>query len=158
MDDKTKKLRDIKISSKQSNDYFVVSFRIMGDEVEPPELTAQLGISPSKAHRKGDTSASKTKKGKIVTYAPFNSGLWSIDSQVDVTSTLKEHLVNIIEHLEPKKDVLSKLKKEGFKMDFFCGYFFSTSIQVCISLDNDILERLSELGIEFNMLLYPQQF
>jgi len=149
------KASDAKVSSKQRDEYFAVSFRIMGDGVEPSELTALLGVMPTKAHKKGDANTSKTKKGKIITYAPFTSGLWCLDSQLDKTSSLNDHIINIIDDIEPKKDVLLMLKEKGFEIDFYCGYFFSSSAQAGISLSNDILERMSKLGIDFNLSLYP---
>ena len=139
----------------QPHDYFSVSFRIIGDTLEPSKLTKLLGLYPQIAHKKGEPNTGKSKSGKIVNYAPFNTGLWCIDSKLDECSTLQEHLINLIECIEPKKDILAELKNEGFKMDFYCGYFFSAPSQAGISLTNCVLKRITELGIDFGIALYP---
>ncbi|MDD2359640.1 MAG: hypothetical protein PHE66_04300, partial [Syntrophaceticus schinkii] len=60
----------------------------------------------------------------------------------------------ILERIESKKDVLVKLTNEGFKMDFYCGYFFSTKDQAGISINNKLLKRIAELGIDLGINLY----
>lgn len=136
-------------------DYFSVSFRIIGDNLNPSKITLLLGLEPDIAHKKGDPRTGESKSGKTIIYAPFNTGLWSINSKwANKDNNLQDHIVNIFERIEPKKDVLVKLTDEGFKMDFYCGYFFSTKDQTGISLNNEILKRIAELGIDLRINLY----
>jgi hypothetical protein len=39
-------------------------------------------------------------------------------------------------------------------MDFYCGYFFSTKDQAGISINNKLLKRIAELGIDLGINLY----
>lgn len=144
----------MKNEEQKYDDYFSVSFRIIGDDLEPDKITLLLGIKPDIAHKKGDSSTGKSKSGKIINYTPFKFGLWCINSKLDKYDRLQDHMLNILERIEPKKDVLVKLANEGFKMDFYCGYFFSTKDQAGISINNELLKRIAELGIDLGINLY----
>ncbi len=126
----------------------------MGNNLEPSKITLLLGIEPDIAHKKGESRTGKSKSGKIINYAPFNSGLWSIKSKLDKNNSIQDHIVSILERIEPKKEVLLKLINEGFKMDLYCGYFFSTKDQAGVSLNNELLKRIAELGMDFGISLY----
>lgn len=144
----------MKNQKEEHNDYFSVSFRIIGNNLESSKITLLLGIKPDIAHEKGDSRTGESKSGKIIYYAPFNTGLWSIKSKLDKDNKLQDHIVSILERIEHKKDVLLKLTNEGLKMDFYCGYFFSTKDQAGVSLNNEVLKRIAELGIDFGISLY----
>ncbi|CEO89651.1 MAG TPA: DUF4279 domain-containing protein [Syntrophaceticus sp.] len=144
----------MKNQEQKPHDYFSVSFRIIGNNLEPPKITLLLGLEPDIAHKKGDSRTGESKSGKIITYAPFNIGIWSINSKLDKNNRLEDHIINILERIESKKDVLVKLTNEGFKMDFYCGYFFSTKDQAGISINNKLLKRIAELGIDLGINLY----
>lgn len=145
---------NMKNQEEEHHDYFSVSFRIIGNNLEPSKITLLLGIEPDIAHKKGDSRTGESKSGKIINYAPFNTGLWSINSKLDRDNRLQDHIISVLERVEPKKDVLLKLTNEGFKMDFYCGYFFSTKDQAGISLNNEVLKGIAELGIDFGISLY----
>ena len=138
----------------QLRNYTVVSFRIMETNLNPSMVTTLLGMKPDESHRKGDPRMSKAKSGKVIYFAPFNSGLWCLESNLDKYCDLQDHILNIIERIESKKDILRKLKNEGFEMDLYCGYFFLTGSQPGISLSNSILKKISELGIDLGIQLY----
>jgi hypothetical protein len=139
---------------KQSYESFSVSFRVIGSTLEPSKLTVLFEMDPDIEHKKGDPRTGKAKNGKTKHYTPFDTGLWSIESKLEKHVSIQEHIVNLLERIEPKKDVIEKLRNTGFKMDFYCGYFFSITSQAGISLTNDILKRISELGIDFGVDLY----
>jgi hypothetical protein len=121
------------------------SFRIMGDNLDPVEITELLGIQPSHSHKKGDS-----KKGTVIEFPPYPSGLWSIDSSaIPKTKELEEHLSYLLNILEPLKQQIEMLKKEGFKMDFFCGYF--SEIDSGIMLSSNVLKRLGELEVDLDV-------
>ena len=141
-------------SSEQIKDQFSVSFRIMKTSLDPTKLTALLGIEPDKSHRKGDPQISKTKSGKVMYFAPYSSGLWCLNSNLDKCSELQDHILNIVDRIEAKKELLIKLKDEGFEMDLYCGYFLLGECQPGFSLSNSVLEKISELGMDLGIQLY----
>jgi len=135
-------------------DYFSVSLRIANDDLEPSKVTELLGMKPNLAHKKGDPNTGKAKSGKIIYFSPFKTGLWVIDSNLDRHCRLHEHLSNLLERLEPHKEKLAELRKDGFGLDFFCGHFFADEHQPGYSLPNDVLLKMGALGIDLNMCLY----
>jgi hypothetical protein len=138
----------------QFNNCFSVSLRIMGETVDPSKITLLLGIEPDIEYKKGD-SKTKKHKGKIIQYDNYDSGLWCIKSRLDKHCPLQEHLANIIDHIESKKEMLRKLQNEGFEMDFYCGYFFTVGSQSGIVINKDLLKRIADLGINVGIDLYP---
>jgi|LSQX01.3.fsa_nt_gb hypothetical protein len=136
----------------RKQEYFKVTFRIMGDELEPSKISILLGISPHQSHKKGEPNTSKTKKGKIVSYSPFNSGLWLINSNLPESSCLEDHINSILTCLEPVKDKLKQLSYDGYKMDIYCGYF--TGEQAGFNLNNLVLQRMANLNVDFGINIY----
>jgi len=140
---------------REHHDYFSVSLRIAGDDLDPSNVTELLEMEPYHAHKKGDPNTGKAKSGKIIHYAPFQTGLWEIRSNLDRHCRLHEHFINLLERLEPHRDKLAELCKDGFELDFFCGHFFADAHQPGYSLSYDILVRIGALGITLNICLYP---
>ena len=148
-------MKDDKDDKEQhQRDYCSVSFRIIGNDLEPSKITTLLGIEANISHKKGDPKIGVSKSGKIIKYAPFDTGLWCIESNLDKHSRIQEHLMNLIERIASKKDILIQFGNDGFKMDFYCGYFFSVTNQTGVSLTNEALKRITELGIDLNIDLY----
>ena len=103
-------------------DETTVSFRLTGDLLDPAAITEATGITPKASHRAGDLRPD-TKRG---TLPPWTSGLWRISSEpgVSQTATLEEHLVHLLDRLEPVREPLLALAAEQqLEVDFFCGYF-----------------------------------
>ena len=136
------------------SDYFAVAFRIIGDSLDPLTITELLGLEPDKACRKGDPNVGITKKGKEIHYAPFRTGLWAIDTKLDKHERIQNHIESILECIEPKKEVLTKMSSEGLRMEFFCGHFFTAGSQARIILTNEVLKRIADLGIDFRVEMY----
>jgi len=141
-------------STKESSDYFSVSFRIMGDDLDPTIITTLLGIEPDHKHKKGDSNTGKAKSGKIIYYSPYSSGMWAIKSKLDKHSRIQEHIESILEQLVPKKEMLEKLHNDGFEMDFYCGYFFEKTPQPGLWITSDTLKKMGDLGIDLGIDLY----
>lgn len=87
------------------DDYYSVSFRIMGDDLDSSEISKIFEITPDKSYKKGDPHIQITKKGKYISHGNYSFGLWAINSNVNKYSQLSDHLDDIIERLEPKRDV-----------------------------------------------------
>ena len=132
-----------------------VCFRLICDELDPSEITALLGIIPSRAHRKGDPNTSVSKKGKITYFSPFNTGLWSLHSRLKESADLEHHVVSLLTLLYPLKSKLVELSQRGYKMDMFCGAFLHESSQPGFDLSADVLLQMGELNISFGLCMYP---
>jgi len=132
-----------------------VGFRIGSDNLNPAELTEKLKLSPDKAHCKGDPHTSTSKKGKLIHYSPFSTGVWILHSRVDEHAVLEQHLKSLLIILYPLKDLLAELAGRGYKMDMFCGVFTREAPQPGFDISPDILMQLGELNIALGVCIYP---
>jgi len=133
---------------------YCVSFRIIGDELDPAEVTGLLHIIADTSHRKGDMNTSVTKNGKEIVSAPFDRGVWAICSKEDECATLNSHIDSLLTVLWPKKECLSKLYERGYTMDFFVGFFAHGCHQPGFELDAGTMRKTGELNIRFGMCFY----
>ena len=133
---------------------YKASLRIGDDQLDPQEITKILGVEPDNAHRKGDPNTGRSKKGKLLVYSPFRSGLWSICSKEPEHMDLEHHLKSLLHTLYPLKDKLIELSNRGYKMDMFCGIFIDSGAQPGFDIDSNVLLKLGELNISFGLCIY----
>ena len=134
---------------------YVVGFRIADDKLDPLELTEILQLTPDKAHRKGDPNTSISKKGKVIHYSPYSTGMWTIKSQEEEHTILEQHLKTLLSILYPLKDRLLELSGRGYKMDMFCGAFIHEVYQPGLEISSDVLMQLGELNVSLGLCIYP---
>jgi len=134
---------------------YKVSFRIGGDMLDPIEITNILGIPADRSHRKGDANTSISKKGKIIHYSSFGTGLWALETKEDETAVLECHIKSLLAILYPLKDKLKEINQKGYKMDIFCGVFTYDAPQPGFDLSSETLLQLGELNIALGMCIYP---
>ncbi|MCL2400859.1 MAG: DUF4279 domain-containing protein [Defluviitaleaceae bacterium] len=134
---------------------YSVGFRIIDDNLDPAEITKMLGIVPDDAHRKGEPNTKITPKGKILHYAPFNTGIWIVNSHEERHEILARHIKSLLDILYPLKDKLAELTSRGYKMDIFCGAFLNEVQQPGFDISPDILLQMGEMNIKIGMCIYP---
>ncbi len=75
-------------------------FTITGD-FDPEELSSRVGILPSECWKKGDVNERTRRERKF--------SRWSVDSRVDQSQPIVEHIRDVLKQLEPFTE---KLKPE----------------------------------------------
>lgn len=109
---------------RHAEDDKTASFRLTGERLDPEYLTALTGLQPERAYRRGDLKI-RPSTGHL--YRPYPTGLWliSTDEAVDPAgSTLEEHLLWLLDALEPHTEALrAHIGQRGLQADFFCGYW-----------------------------------
>jgi hypothetical protein len=133
---------------------YSVCFRIIDETLDPVETTNKLCINPDRAHKKGDPNTAVNKKGKLITFAPFSTGTWIIDSREGEYEDLEHHITSLLHILYPLKDKLAELSAKGYRMDIFCGVFLHEADQPGFDIKSDVLLKMGELNIELGMCLY----
>lgn len=128
---------------------FDVSFRIMGDELDPDWVSRVLKLKPTEAHRKGDARIAPAGRN----YSPFSEGLWCLNSKAKESAPLGEHLEGLLRELSPRKKDLSALRKKGFHQDIFIGVF-SKDGNSEFAIPLEMLKRLQELELEVDFDIY----
>lgn len=94
----------------------LVSFRIMGENLIPEEITNSLGIEPAVSHLKGEPHIDKSGRK----YANYKMGIWSIDSTLEKTKTLDEHLSDVFNRLKTKETIVRQYLNYEFEIDKNC--------------------------------------
>jgi hypothetical protein len=130
------------------------SFRLHGDRLDPSAVTHATGLTPTDAHRKGDSRRHKPGRRKL---PPWRSGLWSLESTgfADPSEDcLEGHIRQLLDQLEDKVDVIHQLcVEQGLIADFFCGYFMCQS-NSSLELGAVTLRRMAALNASFGLDLY----
>ncbi len=138
--------RPAEVLSEAAADRKHVSFRLMGRRLSPDRLTELTGLRPRHAHRYGQLNLSRTTG---VLYGPYGGGLWSVstDGVVDeVTATLEDHLVWLLDRLEPHApEIRDMALADDLAADFFCGYF-QGQWNSSWSIEARTLARIARLG------------
>ena len=116
------------------------SFRIMGKELDPSEITALLHMHPDQFHRYGDPNMSQSGRR----YADYTEGLWAVNSSVDETSAMDAHLEALVTKLWKHRNLLQEFRKHGYKIDIFVGIFGIDDNMGCM-LKNTLLRSIGQL-------------
>jgi hypothetical protein len=96
----------------------VATLRIVGENLDPDEITALLGCAPTRGERKGDVLTSKTT-GRSRT---VKVGAWCLDASDREPENLDGQIGEILDKLTPSMDVWQSIA-ERYRVDFFCGFF-----------------------------------
>ena len=121
---------------------YSATLRIFSESgVDFEEIENELGIHPSRKHRKGDRRGPKS--------LPYKHDMWSLESGLDEEEKLEEHLFALWEILKPHKTYLLRLK-EIASVDVFCGYR-SSSHTAGVDVSYRALELFRELEIDFSL-------
>lgn len=129
-----------------------VSFRIIGDMLDPDIITARLGLVPDTAGRKGQVRAVNPRTGRKYYY---RTGIWIISTAGKLDSTsLERHLSYLLDILKPVKPELDRLLDEfSLRTDFF-AFWVSRYGQGGPILSPEIMRRMADLPIPFGLDIY----
>ena len=121
-------------------------FRIVGDKVNPEEITKATGITPVRAFSKGEEY--KNKKGEVHN-KPI--GHWSISSEFKMRSTsVEKHAKYILGLLEPKsKKILPYVENDNFRTSIVF-WWEAKSGHGGYTVSSDTFARLCRLCNDFD--------
>jgi len=110
------------------------TLRVFGDGLHPDEISNALGLTPSKSD-----------------VAESGFGTWSYSTRgvLDNLRPLEDHVLHIVQLLEPRAAAISALR-ERFATQIFC-YFASQSDLGGFRLSADTLSRLGRLQLDFDV-------
>jgi len=118
-------------------------FALYGD-FDPDTITAQLGINPSESWRKGDLHPRRQYERK--------QSHWSLYSRLDESAALEEHIIDVLEQLDAKPDIVQELctlyqgcmQLVGFFHDNYPG----------LRLEQEHIKRIAESGLMIDVDFY----
>jgi hypothetical protein len=131
------------------------TFRLVGERLDPEAITRATGVTPDRTIRKGDPVLSG---GEVVSHRRL--GVWWIDSARQLSPTdnhVEDHVVWLLDLLEPLADVLRRLADEqGLRADIGCGY--STSRwNSSFGFSAETLGRIAKLGASLGFDIYANE-
>jgi len=124
------------------------SLRVMGDDLNPSEISELLGCEPTRKMIKGQPfSWNKQGKPRLA-----KSGMWRIEAAEKIPGNLDEQVNELLGKLTSNLDVWRSLSMK-YKIDIFCGLFMESSMEG-ISLSSDSMLALGQRGIEIDFDMY----
>jgi hypothetical protein len=136
------------LNSKRLHQKVRVTFRFVGDNVDPQEITSLMRMQPSAAHAKGDRVAKHPDR-------VYPTGFWGLESSIPPDRSLEEHLKRMLSVLEPQASAIRSLERSGLPARFFCGFFIAeTDSGAYIEIGPDTLEGIAELRSRLELHIY----
>jgi hypothetical protein len=124
-----------------------VTFTLRGVDLDPDEVTRQLGLQPTESWRAGEPS-------RLVRPARFYSdNAWRLHSGLPATTDLEEQVKSLLTRLEPVWKAAVALGK-GHYAEFSCVVYSYGGDRPAISFDNDVVRQIAELNAALDVDLY----
>jgi len=122
-------------------DEVTVTLRVMGDDLDPDEVTRQLGVQPTRSRKKGQS----LKSGHI-----SRSGIWMLEGNDPKPTPLDEQIDHLLARMTDDLTVWTALSKR-FRMDVYCGLFVATwsrGESVSLEIMKKLVDRGTSLGLD----------
>lgn len=125
--------------------YTHASFRMFGPDVDPDEVTALLGIEPTRSHRFGEIRYKDRR---------FEHGMWLLDSDGLETTDAESHLEYLLDRLDAARTPVKELIASGrYWTDISCSWTSRFGHGGPI-FSPQILARILDLNIPLGFDLY----
>jgi hypothetical protein len=124
------------------------ALRVMGDTLDPTEITRIIGVEPDFSARKGDQRSRRTG---VVTQ---RTGIWSRQSRPDASDEwdLDGTIMALLADISIPLDTWRALR-DRYTTDVFCGLFMGRDIQGA-ALRPQTLQQLAERGLTLDLDVY----
>lgn len=125
---------------------FEVTFRAMGESLEPSDISKCLGIQPTEAHKNGDPRPFSPRSS----LAPYDEGLWCLS--INKSSDLHQSIRNLIAVLTPRMAAIEKLKQQGYRLDILVGVFGAKgNVGFSLASEDQLALAKLHLPLEFDV-------
>jgi hypothetical protein len=111
---------------------------------DPDRITERVGVKPTKSFLEGDPMPKSA-----VTY---KYSMWALYSRLERTSTLEQHITDVLEQLDANKSVFEKLSDELGGTLELVGYFHSS--YPGLVFDRDVVHRLARYSLSVDFDFY----
>jgi hypothetical protein len=122
--------------------HFGATLRIFGDISDLDAVSAELGVTPSHTHRRGE-------RRRPTSVNCYEHDMWSYSAPVPEDRPLQDHLEALWRVVRPHVPYLKGLK-ERLAVDVFCGYR-SNCNTAGFQVDHRALVIFTELEVAFGV-------
>ena len=126
----------------------VARLRIVGEDLEPGEISALLGSEPTHSETRGQELPSRSGKAPGIS----RNGQWSIRASATEPEDFNLQVQQLLAGLSPDLEVWRQLGKR-YKIDIFCGWFMSESNEG-VDITAETLASLGQRGIALALDIY----
>ena len=123
------------------------SLRVLGDDLDPDEVTAALGKQPDVASRRGDRMPTRSGRERVV-----RRGRWSVEvnrrSPGNLDAQVAELLAGTTENLDVWRGITAR-----YDAEIFCDLFLDEANQG-LMISPATLRMLGERGISLDLDIY----
>jgi hypothetical protein len=128
----------------QRDDETRLFFTVTGSTLDPDEITRITGLQPAKIWHIGDTIGKGGRK--------YKENGWKLDSGLERSKSLDDHLAALLAKIEPVLAALSKLDASYYKelacvIEAYCA-------NPGMHFDRNMITLLAQLGAEIDIDLY----
>ncbi|QFY90034.1 DUF4279 domain-containing protein [Magnetovirga frankeli] len=124
------------------------ALRIIGESVQPDEITKQLGCNPTFSCRKGDTRHTKNKEIRSI----YRQGMWRFDAKDESPENLDKQVYYIINRVSSDIEVWNMLR-EQYNIDIICTLSME-SYNEGMELSPGSMLALGKRGITLGLDIY----
>lgn len=125
------------------------SLILRSEELNPQEITSQIGVNPSSSFKKGDLR----REGKF-----WPHGFWELNSSEYVKSNdISVHIEWILDKIYPAKlKLISILDKLGIEGEISC-FWVTDDAHAVVNLNRDVLSKITSLGLSLEFDFYFEE-
>ncbi len=124
-----------------------ISLRVIGDDLDPDEVTRLLQCQPSRAYRKGDIIPAPYKR-------IAHTGVWKLEGQEPEIYNLDEQLNTLLASVTSNLEVWKNLTNR-YNANIFCGLFLGDFNRE-LALSPQSMKALADRGIYIDFDIYCQ--
>lgn len=125
----------------------IVTLRIFGDSLVPDELTALIGVEPTRAHAKGDRHTGKDGRE----YARRRIGMWQLRAP-EASESFESRVFDLLSHLPSPGSVWEAINQQ-FESDLSVGYFMERTNEELL-VTAKVVNALAARGIALYLDIY----
>ena len=124
--------------------------RVLGDDLNPEEITNLLGRQPTRAGRKGESILRPT--GEVMRQRRV--GAWILKETPDPDATVNEAILGLLATL-PHVPAIWKSLTTRFKVDLLC-HITVVGVNQGFELPPNVLQAVGELGVTLGVDIFCQ--
>lgn len=125
-----------------------VAFMLTRFKCAPEEITAKIGITPSETWQTGDFVNKKKP------FMRHQSNGWQLDSQLEKTAELEDHIQSVLQQLKPSWQSLIEISVDCY-VEISCAiYLYSDNQLPAIHFNKEIVQQFAALNADIDIDLY----
>jgi hypothetical protein len=123
------------------------SLRVVGDDLDPHEISTLLGAQPSDAHRKGQSLPTHSGQARFP-----RTGMWRLDAPATEPEDLDRQVATVLGALTSDLNTWRAIASR-YTVRLFCGWFMRVGNEG-VDVAPETLLALGSRGIELSLDIY----